>query len=99
MSLAGKWFLHFAKDHIHLGQVVEQISPDVVLVKFDEHEVAEIKPMALINVSLLLTKMDKDGCPSQGSEFFDSYADLSEFLQQVRQSDDDQPAKTIQLPN
>jgi hypothetical protein len=43
--------------------------------------------------------MDKDGCPSQGSEFFDSYADLSEFLQQVRQSDDDQPAKTTQLPN
>ena len=99
MSLAGKFFLHFAKDHFHVVEVIEQISPDVVLVKFDESEVDEISPMVLINVSLLLTKLDKDGCPSNGCEFFNSHQDLNDFLESVRGSPDDdgasKPPKTV----
>ncbi len=99
MSLVGKFFIHFAKKHYHIGQVIEQISPEIILVKFDESEVDEIAPMVLISISLLLTKLDKDGCPSPGSEFFDTNEELYDFLEQMSSSDDDQPAKTTQLPN
>ena len=100
MSLAGKFFIHFAKDHYHIGEVVDQISPEVILVRFDESEIDGVSPMVLVNISLLLTKMNKDGCPHHGCDFFSSHEDLNDFLDRVSSSDDDgAAAKPVSLVN
>ena len=38
MSLVGKFFLHFGKEYLHTGEVVAQVDPATVLLRFDKCE-------------------------------------------------------------
>ena len=77
MSLVGKFFLHFGKEYLHTGEVVAQVDPATVLMRFDKCEhVPAATGAVMIAVSSLISTLDSDGAVQSEWEFFDTRADL-----------------------
>ena len=88
MSIVGKFFFHCGKEHIHAGQIVEQVSDDVVLVKFDSIINDDFSPMAAFSISSFATKIGPDGCPEPGWEFFATREQLDSYLEWLDEPSD-----------
>lgn len=82
MSLVGKFFSHMGKDYHQSGEVIEQITPDIVLLRCDRDKASGIPGGSSIAVSItsMVTKLNKAGEPEVDWEFFDSRAALDGFL-------------------
>ena len=93
MGLVGKFFLHFGKEYLHTGEVVAQVDPATVLMRFDKYEhVPPATGAVMIAVSSLISTMNAEGSVESEWEFFDSRADLDawmEWLDTPHGDDDD----------
>ena len=82
MSLVGKFFLHFGKEYLHIGEVIAQVDPAMVLLRFDKCEhVPAATGAVMIAVSSLISTMNADGSVESEWEFFDSRADLDGWME------------------
>jgi hypothetical protein len=80
MSLVGKFFLHCGEKYLHTGEIIDQITPEIVLVRFEKgsSDVPDNSSIA-IPVSEFVSTMDSNGCPSAEWEFFDSRKELDKY--------------------
>jgi hypothetical protein len=79
MSLVGKFFLHCGEKHLHTGEIIDQITPEIVLVRLDKSSDIPNNSSIAIPVSEFVSTMDADGRPSAEWEFFDSREELGKF--------------------
>lgn len=88
MGLVGKFFMHFGKEFCQTGQVVEQVTPDTLLVRTDHccHAVAAV--MLVIKFSDMITKYDDEGIPEKEWQFFDTRDDLQAFVDWLDKPDE-----------
>ena len=78
MSLAGKFVFHFGRDYAQTGEIVAQVSDDLVLVRFFKCE--HIPPSAaLLKVSDMVGKIGKDGSIESEWELFMNRDELDAF--------------------
>ena len=93
MGLVGKFFLHFGKEYLHTGEVVAQVDPATVLMRFDKCEhVPAATGAVMIAVSSLISTVNAEGSVESEWEFFDTRADLDgwmEWLDTPHGDDDD----------
>ena len=90
MSLVGKFFLHFGKEYLHTGEVVAQVDPATVLLRFDKCEhVPPATGAVMIAVSSMISTLDGDGAVQSEWEFFDTRADLDAWMEWLDAPHDD----------
>jgi hypothetical protein len=100
MSLVGKFFLHFGSEYLHTGEVVAQVDPATVLMKFDKCEhVPPATGAVMIAVSSLISTVKADGSLESEWEFFDARADLDAWMEWLdTPHDDDHHADAEEAP-
>ncbi len=81
MSLVGKFFLHCGEKHLHTGEIVDQITPEIFLVRLDKNPDSSVPcdSSIAIPVSEFVATMESCGCPSAEWEFFDSRKELDKY--------------------
>lgn len=80
MSLVGKFFFHCGKEYTQTGEVVDQLTPEVVVVKFDHCE--HVPPsLTVLSISSMVSKMKPDGAVDGDWEIFNSRAELDTWLE------------------
>lgn len=99
MSLVGKFFFHMGKEYHQSGEVIEQITPDIVLLRCDRDKSLGVPGYASIAVSInsMVTKFNKTGDPEVDWEFFDSRAAIDEFLSWLDNPHEDNKAHASKL--
>jgi hypothetical protein len=96
MSWKGKAFIHHMNDdYQQSGQIVEEISPGLLLVRIDRINVDTDKrfpapEMFLVKVEDMVAKVTKDGNCDHPWEIFESYAKLNEFLDFLEKYEEDE---------
>lgn len=84
MGLVGKFVFHIAKDFHESGEVVEQVTPDIVMVRWDRsggHDAGADQPPAsslnLVSVAAMAADLDEGGFPAW--EFYETRAEIDAF--------------------
>jgi hypothetical protein len=79
MSMVGKFFFCAGKEYTQTGEIIEQPSPDIVLVRFDHCD--HIPPtMTLVAVSEMVSVMRPDGSVDSDWEFFATREQLDTWM-------------------
>ena len=102
MGLVGKFLFHMGDEYSRHGEIIEQISDEIVLVRFEhgcsncECSNRSSRIVAISIKSLTVTIDDYD----DACELFETRADLDKFLTWLETpSDNSEPAKIVKLVN
>jgi hypothetical protein len=99
MGLAGKFIFHMGEEYSRSGEIIEQVSDDVILVKFDHNCDCTPRPQGALPVTInsLATGIeDMDNT----CEIFNTRADLDAFLEWLdTPSERSESAKIVKLVN
>ena len=87
MSLVGKFFLHCGEKYLQTGEIIDQITPETVLARFDKNSDVDVpnNSSIVLSVSEFVSTMDSDGCRNAEWEFFDSREELDKFQEWLDQ--------------
>lgn len=80
MSLVGKFAFYMGKEYHQVGQVIEEVSPCVYLVKWDKvkdvTDASPVNPMILVSIT---TMLERDDNGIQCWEFYQTREELDTF--------------------
>jgi hypothetical protein len=102
MSFVGKFLFYISSGEegmVHTGEVVEQPTPDVVLIRLDgDHGAPHI--LLAFSIASLISDPEKIGMADVPiAEFFNSRGELSAYLAWIdRPVDEDEGARIIEPP-
>lgn len=79
MSLVGKFLFYIDDEYHQLGEVVEQLTPDIVLIRWDKvKDPAAYQGRGMVAIAVSsFTEVDSGGVPKW--EFYDTRAELDAF--------------------
>ena len=94
MSMVGKFFFYAGKEYSQTGEIIEQLSPDLVLVRFDRCE--HIPPtLTLVAVSSMVSVMKPDGAVDSDWEFFATRDQLDTWMAWLDAPPDDKKLSVV----
>jgi hypothetical protein len=102
MSLVGKFVFHSNSEYHQAGEIVEQITPEIVLVRWDKANASSQlpgNPMVLVAISAMLER-DGDDDMIPAWEFFDTREELDAYHEWLcAPSDSSDAPKVVKLVN
>jgi hypothetical protein len=101
MSLVGKFVFHMTEEFHQIGEIIEQVTPDIVMIRWqkmhNEPGVSPGNPSVLVSIQTMAER-DEEGFNSW--EFYDSRADVEAFHEWVCTPPDEEPStKVVKLVN
>ncbi len=102
MGLAGKFIFHMGEEYSRHGEIIEQISDEIILVRF-EHNCANCecsnRSSRIVPISIKSLMVDI-GDYDDACELFETRADLDKFLTWLdTPSEKAEPSKIVKLVN
>jgi hypothetical protein len=80
VSLVGKFFFCHGAEYSQSGEVVEELGPDLLLLKFDKREGVPTGATSVFEIAAFLAELSPDGILVSPWEFFVSRKELDAYV-------------------